>query len=312
MIQRIRLGNRGGFLRVALAGGALCVVLGCDGLRQVSDIGRVQDTIGRMEATSDVSVALETGHVLHVSIPNQSKADAARADVETRFRRVANAAFLAYPSRSGLEAVRVTAAAESRRFRPIDLIRQNDLSEHWVRQGVSATRLYLVAIGHEPAGVVDRLPRHFRDTLGIAIEQLPAMTVPERASDPARSQLIAEELAAAIPRSYPAIANDPQARVIGITGDDMYLRRMRWAFGFSLRSDDERIAIVSYARMDPEALGLSRDDELLRNRVAKMVAKDIGILCFGLPVSNNPRSALYGNIGGTDELDVMTEYFDPR
>ena len=43
-----------------------------------------------------------------------------------------------------------------------------------------------------------------------------------------------------------------------------------------------------------------------------MVAKDIGVLYYGLSLSNNPRSALYGGIGGTDELDVMTEYFDPQ
>lgn len=64
--------------------------------------------------------------------------------------------------------------------------------------------------------------------------------------------------------------------------------------------------------MDPAALGLSPDPGLLRGRVAKMVAKNIGVLYFGLPLSNNPRSALYGNIGGTDELDVMTEYFEPQ
>lgn len=28
-------------------------------------------------------------------------------------------------------------------------------------------------------------------------------------------------------------------------------------------------------------------------------------------LSNDPRSVLYGNILGTDELDVMTEEFDP-
>jgi hypothetical protein len=43
-----------------------------------------------------------------------------------------------------------------------------------------------------------------------------------------------------------------------------------------------------------------------------MVAKNIGVIYYGLPVSDNPRSVLYAKIGGVDELDVMTEYFDPR
>jgi hypothetical protein len=43
-----------------------------------------------------------------------------------------------------------------------------------------------------------------------------------------------------------------------------------------------------------------------------MVAKNIGIMYYGLPISQDPRSVLYGQIDGVDELDVMTEYFEPR
>jgi predicted Zn-dependent protease len=76
--------------------------------------------------------------------------------------------------------------------------------------------------------------------------------------------------------------------------------------------DDDRMAVVSYARMDPAVFGLPPDPDMLRSRVTKMVAKDIGVIYYGLPLSDNPRSALYSKIDGTDELDVMTEYFDPR
>ena len=66
-----------------------------------------------------------------------------------------------------------------------------------------------------------------------------------------------------------------------------------------------------YARMNPIGFGNAPDDILLRSRLRKMVTKNIGIMCYGLPLSPNPRSVLYGNIGGTDELDVMTEDFAP-
>jgi hypothetical protein len=42
-----------------------------------------------------------------------------------------------------------------------------------------------------------------------------------------------------------------------------------------------------------------------------MVTKNIGIMCYGFPQSENPRSVLYDSIGGTDELDLMTEEFNP-
>ena len=43
-----------------------------------------------------------------------------------------------------------------------------------------------------------------------------------------------------------------------------------------------------------------------------MVTKNIGIICFGLPLSENPRSVLFNNVLGVEELDRMTEDFNPR
>ena len=84
------------------------------------------------------------------------------------------------------------------------------------------------------------------------------------------------------------------------------------SFTFSLRSRDQRMAVVSYARMDPANLGDPPDDQLLMTRLRKMIAKNVGIIVYGLPPSRNPRSVLYGNILGVDDLDRMTEEFDPR
>jgi hypothetical protein len=46
-------------------------------------------------------------------------------------------------------------------------------------------------------------------------------------------------------------------------------------------------------------------------RLQKMITKDIGILFFQLPESADPRSVLYNNILGPDDLDRMTEEFSP-
>lgn len=43
-----------------------------------------------------------------------------------------------------------------------------------------------------------------------------------------------------------------------------------------------------------------------------MLTKDVGLMCLDLRLSDNPRSVLYGNVLGVDELDVMTEEFDPK
>ena len=95
---------------------------------------------------------------------------------------------------------------------------------------------------------------------------------------------------------------------------DIYIkaRRETWRYAFSLRSNENSVAVVSYARMDPAYLGNTPDEELLRSRLRKMVIKNIGIMYYGLPVSRDPRSVLYGNVLGLDDLDCMSEFFEPR
>lgn len=74
----------------------------------------------------------------------------------------------------------------------------------------------------------------------------------------------------------------------------------------------ECVAVVSYARMDPATLGQAPDAAVLETRLRKMISKNIGIIYYGLPTSNNPRSAMFRNILGVDHLDRLTEDFRPK
>jgi len=44
-------------------------------------------------------------------------------------------------------------------------------------------------------------------------------------------------------------------------------------------------------------------------RVQKLVTKSIGLMYFGLPLSDDPGSVLYRNILGPRDLDRMSEEF---
>jgi hypothetical protein len=90
---------------------------------------------------------------------------------------------------------------------------------------------------------------------------------------------------------------------------DMYIPSFPWRYAFSYRRQD-RLAVVSTARMDRGCLGLfTAGKERRLARLRKMVGKNLGVLYFGLPLSDDPRSLLYANIGGPQELDVMSEIF---
>lgn len=49
------------------------------------------------------------------------------------------------------------------------------------------------------------------------------------------------------------------------------------------------------------------DDELTFERARKMVTRYIGLLYYGLPLSDDPESLLYDNVLGPADLDRMEE-----
>jgi predicted Zn-dependent protease len=174
--------------------------------------------------------------------------------------------------------------------------------------------LYFVAIGKGAPEMVEHLVSHFATKFSIPIKTLTPLASDRLAYDERRSQMVADKLIQAVRYRYPTLAKNPRTRVIAVTAHDMYMEGMRdqWQFVFSLRGDDEHFAVVSYARMDPARLGDRPDEGLLRARLRKMITKNIGVIYFGLPASVNPRSALFRNILGVDDLDRMTEEFDPK
>ena len=70
------------------------------------------------------------------------------------------------------------------------------------------------------------------------------------------------------------------------------------------------VAVVSPARMDRGCMGLFQaDDDRIMARLRKTVRKNLGLLYFGLRMSADPASMVYGNIGGPQELDAMSEVY---
>jgi len=89
----------------------------------------------------------------------------------------------------------------------------------------------------------------------------------------------------------------------------MYPVSQGWQFAFGWGLGRARTAVVSTARLSLTVVGQTSDRELLATRLRKIVTKDLGILYFGLPKSENPKSVLYNQIMGLEELDAVGEDF---
>lgn len=168
--------------------------------------------------------------------------------------------------------------------------------------------IYLLPLEEFPSSVIDELIGHYQQKFKVAIARLQTIPLEGPAIDHNRRQVIAEELIETIKRKYQPVLTNPKAIVIGLTSNDMYIRKYDWQFAFTFR-DGDRFAVISCARMNPVNFGERPDDHLLRSRIRKMVTKDIGLLYFGLSPTNNPKSVLYSGIAGVEELDAVGEDF---
>jgi predicted Zn-dependent protease len=167
--------------------------------------------------------------------------------------------------------------------------------------------LYFAALDGFPPNRTESLVSFYREKYGIAATVLAPNSVDPSAWDARRRQLVAEDVIESFKTSYPQVVADSGAVIIGLVERDLYIReRTDWAWAFGLRRDG-RFAVVSTARMNWPA-GLASDEQVA-SRLRKMVSKNIGLLYFGLPVSGDPASVLYGNVGGIDDLDRMGEDF---
>jgi len=110
--------------------------------------------------------------------------------------------------------------------------------------------VYLVPLGKPQSTLSTDLVSYYRKKYGLELRVLGPVPLPAWTTDEIRHQCIAEELVEAIKRAYPQLAMDPDAVLIGVTNEDMYISEMNWSYALGWRQE-ERFAIVSTARMDP-------------------------------------------------------------
>jgi predicted Zn-dependent protease len=132
--------------------------------------------------------------------------------------------------------------------------------------------------------------------------------MPSAATDSFREQLISDAIVDVLRAHHPQPSTE-RLIVIGLVQADMSIPEYNWRYAISYRKVD-RYAVVSTARLNRGCLGMIPvSQERVDARTRKMVTKNIGVLYFQLPMSDDPRSVLYRNIGGTQEFDRMSEDF---
>ena len=169
------------------------------------------------------------------------------------------------------------------------------------------TKICFVPLGDFPVEQLESLKSYDKAKFGIEISISKSVPVDPRLWDTSRGQLRAEDLAASLRPALPQY--DGNTILIGFTSDDVYPVSQGWRFAIGWRSSTTGSAVVSTARLGLPNGGEPADAQISATRLRKIVTKDIGIFYFGLPQSSNPKSVLYNQIGGIEELDNVGEDF---
>jgi len=169
-------------------------------------------------------------------------------------------------------------------------------------------KLYFVPLGNFSAASLTKLANSSKQKTGIEVIVTQPVPFALTTVDKRRQQVIAEEAINLMKARYPELASDPNAIVIGLTNDDLFIRENEDQYAFCYRMI-ARFAVVSSARMDPTNVGGSANELLTETRMRKMLLKNIGILYYRMPVNYDPKSLLYEGVEEVADIDKMGDDF---
>ena len=144
--------------------------------------------------------------------------------------------------------------------------------------------VFLAPLGGTPLLELENLVPDIHDRLGAQANVLPAVELRPQVLDAARGQLVGEELLLRLADTYGIV--DDRAVIIGVVDGDMYERaRPEQEFAVVVRSDDQRYAVVSTARV-------ARGPEATRSeRIWNVIAREVRALYLHEAIEGDPTRA---------------------
>ena len=155
----------------------------------------------------------------------------------------------------------------------------------------------------EHAHLVPGLAACLARTFGVLVDRRPPRFDPEIAFDQSRGQYNSRILLGQLLRDV-----RPPARVLGVTGVDLFIPVLTFVFGEAQLGGTA--AVVSTHRLDGERYGLPRDPERRRERLLKEAVHEVGHT-WGL-VHCHAHRCVMGSSTYVEEIDLKDGRFCAR
>lgn len=169
---------------------------------------------------------------------------------------------------------------------------------------VPTKNVYLIPVGLAESESLQWAPAYYKERLGIDVKVLAAIPIDPKLIDPARNQLNTDKWIEFLAGKYPEMARDPSSIMIGVTSSDMYIPGFVLDYAENMRREG-RYGMVSSARLHPPSLLEKWNPEWLTSRVQKLLTKNLVMLYFDLPLSDDSTSLLSGGVPSGFQIDRM-------
>ena len=184
----------------------------------------------------------------------------------------------------------------------------------------------LVPTGATSKESIETIADDLRAILGVDIQIAPPMPLPADTYDRARGQFSAGRITDYLLEQYATADGVSQRLLVAVTPVDIYTSRIpHWRYAFGTQGkigDGSTVAVISTYQMYsvnavhilrlPLVLIYDRNYDRREERAEKLLTKYAGYALFDLKPSNDPKSVMYNNILGVDDLDRMGDTLPPH
>ncbi len=177
------------------------------------------------------------------------------------------------------------------------------LSVHPANAADRPVNVWLIPLEGFPENVTRKLESQFAAELGLRVRSTVHAGRTPKMFGPS-GQMIAErvrsELLVPVQRLYDVT---PKTAFIVLTKDDLNSKDAGTRFVFARHFHDDRLSIVSSARLHESFFGNLEQAGLTDLRLYKMVKKTIGLQFYGYPRSTDLKSVMYSPVMSLQDLD---------
>jgi predicted Zn-dependent protease len=166
--------------------------------------------------------------------------------------------------------------------------------------------VYFVPIGTFSREYLIELADYYDEGFGVRMGIAPALSFREGLYNADRKQLATEPVIAWMMAKYETYSTNPNAIFIGLTHNDLYMMNADFNFVFAQRIGENH-AVISSRRVSPDAAPKLNGVKEVQPGLRKMVTKTIGLLHFKKPISDDPKSVMYGPVLNIDQLEAIDE-----